>query len=740
MAISVEEWLSIIECEYLHRFVPGGGAAVKFLVGDDPALGDIRRQLEQRARDGTFQWVSVDAATTRLHMIQDVFFAIARQIDWEALAQRWVESTFIVNHYNWPRPGEAVPIQELSAANDVDQLLLKKEVRKWLTSGVMRNREMAQDFRAAMAQLCMLRMEIEDARALAPVIQWLRGELKSIGSVREVPINARITRHNGRAMLRSLCHWLRLSGGPGLMVVLDLRQVAFTGPASEGSRRYTPAAVLDVFEVLRQLIDEAESLEGMFLAVLTGPDFACGDPKRSVSAYKALKERIWADVHPRGHENPLAPMLSVATGGMNKPVHAGDMTYSEERVAIEALRAGVPNRAAVRLLGTAEEALLLRFSRKLKECRESHAPDKAVEGEIIAGGFGSGKSHLLGYLSEEALREKFIVSLVAISKETPLFSVERLYAAAIRNAIVPGVNDDVMTAVVARLSPGEQAYAELETWASSPSSGLSPVFAALLYLIPKQATTEEDHAAIGRFLSGGQLSLSRVRQWLRAAGAAKLFDLKPVKADELATQRLRFAPRLFRAAGFSGWCVLLDEIELIGRYSTLQRGKSYAELCRWLGLDHAAGVPGIVSVAAITDDFTAAILQGKLDQEKVPRLLHDKGLEAIARLSRVGMDAIETQQHMLAAPNEIRLRDGLGKVAALYQEAYDWESPDIGIGERRAGGTMRQYIKSWITEWDIRRLLDSKTAIDIESLPPDYTENSDLEPAPPSEDSGADEG
>ena len=207
-----------------------------------------------------------------------------------------------------------------------------------------------------------------------------------------------------------------------------------------------------------------------------------------------------------------------------------------------------------------------------QECRESHSPGKTVEGEIIAGGFGSGKSHLLGYLSEKMLHEKFIVSLVAISKETPLFSVERLYAAAIRNAIVPGVNDDVMTAVVARLSPREQAYGELETWASGPSAGLSPVFAALLYLIPKQATTQEDHAAIGRFLSGGNLSLSKVRQWLRAAGAAKLFDLKPVKADELALQRLRFVPRLFQAAGFSGWCILLDEIELIGHYSTLQRG------------------------------------------------------------------------------------------------------------------------------------------------------------------------
>jgi hypothetical protein len=146
-----------------------------------------------------------------------------------------------------------------------------------------------------------------------------------------------------------------------------------------------------------------------------------------------------------------------------------------------------------------------------------------------------------------------------------------------------------------------------------------------------------------------------------------------------------------------------------------------------------------VSVSAVTDDFTAAVLEGKLDQEKVPRLLLDKGFEAIARLSRVGMEAIEKHQHVLAMPDDVRLQDGLRKVAALYQEAYGWKSPEIGSGGRLASGTMRHYIKSWITEWDIRRLLDKKTAIDIESLPPDYSENPDLEHAPPPEDTGTDE-
>ena len=66
------------------------------------------------------------------------------------------------------------------------------------------------------------------------------------------------------------------------------------------------------------------------------------------------------------------------------------------------------------------------------------------------------------------------------------------------------------------------------------------------------------------------------RQALAAVGAPRMFDLRLPAAAELAEQRIRFAGRLFRAAGYAGWCLLLDEVELIGRYTPLQRG---AGLC-----------------------------------------------------------------------------------------------------------------------------------------------------------------
>ena len=357
--------------------------------------------------------------------------------------------------------------------------------------------------------------------------------------------------------------------------------------------------------------------------MLADPSFTGDDLKRSVAAYTALKERIWADVHARGHENPLAPLLYISRdedkAARLKLSDTPEMPFVREKVAIEALRAGVPNRAAINLLGTDEHELCQRFLDRLRRAKAGLKDGVVVEGEILAGGFGTGKSHLLGYLAQQALQEKFIVSPVAISKETSLFDPERLFATAMRNAIVPDANDDVMTAVVNRLKA--QACGDLEEWASLQQW---PLFAALCYLLPRQVINTDDVASIARFFSGSRLNTARVRQWLRAAGALKVFDVKTVKAAQLTQQRIRFAPRLFAAAGYAGWCILIDEAELIGRYSTLQRGKSYAELCRWLGLTKEAGIPGAVGICAITDDFRDRVLDGRLDQERVPQLLEAK--------------------------------------------------------------------------------------------------------------------
>jgi P-loop Domain of unknown function (DUF2791) len=314
MAVAAAEWLDLIEHEYLRGFVTEGGAAVKFAVGDNDELALLRQGLAELAgRYGLF-YVAVDAAATRLHLIQEVFFAIARSLDWEMLAQRFVEALLARHGYRWPRPGEAVPMDEVAELNGVAVNLMRLGFHQWLTAEIIHDRAMSQDFALAMARLSLRRLEpgeIEPATT-DPVRQWLRGELNHIGALKGTFITARITRHNGRGMLRSLCRWLWACGWPGLSVALDIRQLGRSGAAVGNGVRYSAAAVMDAFEVLRQLIDDCEHFAGMLLVVLADETLVGEDPRRSLGAYQALKMRIWDDVRPEGRDNPLAPLVRLA--------------------------------------------------------------------------------------------------------------------------------------------------------------------------------------------------------------------------------------------------------------------------------------------------------------------------------------------------------------------------------------------------------------------------------------------
>jgi len=401
------------------------------------------------------------------------------------------------------------------------------------------------------------------------------------------------------------------------------------------------------------------------------------------------------------------------------------------RSAIEALRAGVPNRAAIRLLEPDEGALRQNFLERLRLCDPALRDDEQPEGIVIAGAFGAGKSHQLGYFSILAQQENFIVSLIPVSKEIPLFDPARLFSAAIRAAVVPDVNDDVMTAVMARLHPNSDRFEALEYWTTAEvqAGRLSPLFAALLHLMPRRTTDPDDHVRMARFFAGGKLSLTIAKSWLREAGAARLFDLKPVRETDLALQRLRFAPRLFRAAGYSGWCLLLDETELIARYSPLQRGRAYGELTRWLGSDKEERIPGVVTVAAITDDFPDQMFRQRHDDERIPPLFEMRGSLRQAATARSGIAWLECRRSHLSAADEAGLRRSLEKIGAIYRDAYDWTPPKIEIGERLAGKSVRQYVKSWITIWDIMRLYGETPVVSTETLAIDYTEGNEVENA-----------
>jgi hypothetical protein len=404
------------------------------------------------------------------------------------------------------------------------------------------------------------------------------------------------------------------------------------------------------------------------------------------------------------------------------------------RRAIEALRAGVPNRDAVRLLSTHQPQVEARFRRQLAALAEETPAGRPTPGLLVAGDFGAGKSHLLEYLEHIALEEHMLCSRVVISKETPLYDLTRVFRAAVESLTVPGKRGSAVAEIASGLDPESPEYGALTHWVSRPDVGLTSRFAASLFLY-HQVKDPEIRDRVVSFWGGDPLDVNQMRSWLRDLGERTTYRLESVPMRELSLQRLSFLPRLILAAGYGGWVVLFDEVELIGRYSFKQRARSYAELARWAGKLKSNAIPGVAATFAITTDFDAAVLQDRNDLEVIPGKLRASAAEAdlkLASQAEHGMRLIAREPVRLRGPDRTMLERTREEVRTLHARAFAWDPPDLDAGEVLSTTRIRQYVRRWINEWDLLRLYPEYAPNTVVAeLPVDYSVRPELEPSEP---------
>ena len=309
-------WLDVLRGEYLETFIAAGGASVKFLV---PATREdgcaIVGELRSMASALNYQFAHLDAASTKLHLADRLFGALAQQVDWDDLARGFVRQLVTARGLRLP-PGEELHIRQLAAANPTPEALLRNELRRAIEGDIFHDYAMAQEFRLAMIQLCLAQLDPDEDPSLREAVhQWLWGELRLVSAVKRALIFQKIARHNALAELLSLAHWLRRAGRSGLILVLDVARYAQAVRLVERGEGlyYSLPATLDLYEVLRQLIDACDQLEGCLVAVLAAPEFLTED-RRGLRGYQALYFRVADEVHDRFQENPLAPLVRIGQG------------------------------------------------------------------------------------------------------------------------------------------------------------------------------------------------------------------------------------------------------------------------------------------------------------------------------------------------------------------------------------------------------------------------------------------
>jgi transposase-like protein len=255
--------------------------------------------------------VHLSAETTRAHMIDQVFFAVARQVDWDRIAAAVVSIAY--DDIAVPATPGRLTVAEVAADHDLDARELYRSVRRQLEHTLLLDTSLPRELRRALLRLAQAQLGSGDVHPdeARVVRDWLTGEPVGLRDLRAVMIYARIGRHNARSMLTSVGRLLLRAGHRGLVLHVDLARLAEARrpPVPERTGTYyTKANVLDAYELLRQLIDATDDLVGMLVVAVVPPDLV-SDERRGLLSYAALHLRVADEVRDRRRANPFASLV-----------------------------------------------------------------------------------------------------------------------------------------------------------------------------------------------------------------------------------------------------------------------------------------------------------------------------------------------------------------------------------------------------------------------------------------------
>jgi len=310
--ISIDDWLDNFRTDYMDSFIKSGGATVKFSVTDDNQEEKLRASLKSQSESLNYLFFEIDAKECSVHMPQEIFFSIAKQIDWRILTRRFI-LTLLSNRYNTDEIGffESGLIAEVAKSNDLDPKFLSISWRPMLQNAVTKNRNMVKAFRVAMTHLCLAEDEPKTTGEYSKqsLIDWLTGRDKRIGNIRQFSIRTPINRNTARYFIKALSYWIYQSGYSGMVIYLDNSRILSARNPRDGKKYFSRPATIDHYQLLRDFIDEIDAFSGTALIVRTNYKFLHEESRRSWHIYEALQTRIMDEVRDEKLANPVAGLI-----------------------------------------------------------------------------------------------------------------------------------------------------------------------------------------------------------------------------------------------------------------------------------------------------------------------------------------------------------------------------------------------------------------------------------------------
>ena len=176
----------MIREHYLQDFIKNGGSGVKFVIPVEAQADFLSSALQRADQENGYVCAAVDAAKTRVHMVDELFYQIARQVDWDGLARDFMRLTLKIGQYRVPEDPENLGLADIASANGLDVGEMRAIVNNRLRDRLTSYSEITDDFRRAMLRLCQAQLDPKDLSVggAEAVREWLRGDLKFISGLK----------------------------------------------------------------------------------------------------------------------------------------------------------------------------------------------------------------------------------------------------------------------------------------------------------------------------------------------------------------------------------------------------------------------------------------------------------------------------------------------------------------------------------------------------------------------------
>ncbi|GAB4210306.1 MAG: hypothetical protein OHK0012_00230 [Synechococcales cyanobacterium] len=386
-------------------------------------------------------------------------------------------------------------------------------------------------------------------------------------------------------------------------------------------------------------------------------------------------------------------------------MHQSIPGFSPERqealAVIESLRSGIPTRLATRLLPDLRPQVTATVTQQLQRLRQGERP----QGSLLWGAYGQGKTHTLTCLEHLALDLGLAVSRVALSRSVSLHQLFSFYG---RVASVLRVPNSHMAGIPWLMHQAAERFDPL----FQDLERFSHPLPAWIFWDALRTSGEEQEVLLGDLSGAARIPVVEWKRLHRKQSGGTVPPLPGTfKVALHADAYFGVLAEALRAAGCSGWVILIDELELIGRLGPAGRLKAYRHL-QWL-LNWNQTMPFPIYVVGVMATGLQDIWRGstraphKGDQQAMPELARIKlGEEDGAAMQRFFQRALQTQFNPVLPPlSTAAVVALLTEIQALHALAYGWQ-PDPqrgleGLVSQMGDQPLRTYIRAVLEVLDL---------------------------------------